>query len=206
MFYIGWDEVRKSSNFMKDELAPVITPDDHANNLQSTDRSLNEPLYLIVKRARKSHQWTLPTCDYPLSSTKQMSVTSFENFFEDISKKDIHIHQIGNYPLAYHKYHYTYDYINERAEPKIGAKLFIFKAVYVQGVANLITKRYTDYAWVKKHQLQDYIEDKELIHVLRDALICDHDPAEHRRKVESGKYVVGDQSQFTDSFFYPREA
>ena len=166
------------------------TADDAADNRQSLDRRARDSLYLLVRKVN-GHTgeltWTFPSVAYealPYASIppKQAAVSSVRS----LSGDSLSVHTLSNAPIAYHRYQYSPQYRSKAATRLTGSKLFLFHGLYLSGAVDLSEQRasadsrsrYSDYVWVPRSQLRDYISDTELLSIALDVLITDADYAD----------------------------
>ncbi|KAI9141827.1 hypothetical protein BKA69DRAFT_1038150 [Paraphysoderma sedebokerense] len=139
---------------------------------KSLTRSPHENLYLIVKKERQNHSWQFPqghiniipeTTDNskPPSKHEPLHVAAKRELLEECGK-NMDVWMVGKMPIGV----YTYDYQQpsktdkKRAEKASAAKIFFHKAHILSGRPQPDMKEVSDYAWVTKSELKNYV-DKE---------------------------------------------
>ena len=206
----------KPSPEPKVDLTPIETDtaDDAADNRQSLNRRARDSLYLLVRK-QSGHTgestWTFPSVRYtalPYASItpKQAAASSIRQ----TAGESVRVHTLSNAPIAYHRYEYSAQYRSQASTQQRGGKLFLFHALYLSGTVDLNEQRapvdslsrYTDYVWVPRSQLHDYIADPELLHLAIDVLITDADYADdtdvqqlERQQRERQRNIVYTQQQ-----------
>jgi ADP-ribose pyrophosphatase YjhB (NUDIX family) len=76
----------------------TVTPDDQNNNLKSTNRKLDQTLFLLVKH--KNGEWEFPTGDcFAEESLREAAERSVADMFE----QNLQVYFTGIAPLAHHQ-------------------------------------------------------------------------------------------------------
>ncbi|ESO89945.1 hypothetical protein LOTGIDRAFT_124295, partial [Lottia gigantea] len=136
--------------------APRRTVADEKDDRKSTERKLDEKLILIVKqRLGKTDVWALPHSQWlDGESMRQTANRALDSQCGDQIKSCF----IGNAPCGFFKYKYPKKVVNE----SIGRKVFFFKALYENGPVKLKEGDVSDYLWVTKSELSDYMNKQYL--------------------------------------------
>ncbi|SPP85250.1 39S ribosomal protein L46, mitochondrial [Drosophila guanche] len=111
----------------KFQLGSRTTPDDAANKTSSTDRCLEDTLYLLVQQKLGQQQHMI------LPQGKRQDGESMRQTAERVLREqcgsELQVLFYGNAPVGYHKYKYP---SNQRAE-SVGAKVFFYRASLLNG-------------------------------------------------------------------------
>lgn len=143
------EEIIESMPF---EPASRVTEADRTNDRRSTNRRLQDSLYLIVKRNRPENPWQFPQGKLlPEETLRQGSERVI-----DRAVGKVHRWFISNCPIG----HYAYPYNEELQEQRdtFGAKVFFYRAQLYDGTVKLETKLYTDYAWIARDEVGEYFD------------------------------------------------
>lgn len=145
--------------------ASRITAADESGNRQTTDRRLEDSLFLLVKRNRDDQAWQFPqgklrdeeTLRLGAERVTDRAVGRVERWF------------VGNAPVG----HYVYAYPEEmqKARGQYGAKVFFYRSQLVGGNIRLETRLYTDFAWVARDEVGDYLDEDSASYM--QALLAD---------------------------------
>ncbi|EDV95546.1 39S ribosomal protein L46, mitochondrial [Drosophila grimshawi] len=132
----------------KFQLAPRTTADDANNKATSTDRCLEDILYLVVKQKLGSQQHlVLPQGQREQGESMRQTA---ERVLREQCGNEIQVVFYGNAPVGFHKYKYP---IKERTQ-SVGAKVFFYRASLRSG--NVVVKRSETsgtYEWLPKEAL-----------------------------------------------------
>ena len=166
------------------------TADDISDNRHSLTRRARDSLYLLVQKSNGhtgEAMWTFPSVRYtalPYAdiTPKEAAASSIRSTTGD----SLAAHTLSHAPIGYHRYEYSPQYRSAANTQLKGGKLFLFHALYLSGTVDLNEQRssadsrsrYTDYVWVPRSQLHDYITDRELLHLAVDVLMTDADYAD----------------------------
>ncbi|EDX08864.1 GD13646 [Drosophila simulans] len=113
----------------KYQLGSRTTPDDKANRTTSTDRCLDDTLYLLGKR----------------EEGESMRQTA-ERVLRESCGQELQVLFYGNAPVGFHKYKYPR---NQRTE-SVGAKVFFYRASLRSGQ---VPENLTKFEWLPKEAL-----------------------------------------------------
>ncbi|XP_017079878.1 39S ribosomal protein L46, mitochondrial [Drosophila eugracilis] len=128
----------------KFQLGSRTTPDDKANRTSSTDRCLEETLYLLIQQ-KLGQQEHLVLPQGKREEGESMRQTA-ERVLREKCGQDLQVLFYGNAPVGYHKYKYP---SNQRTE-SVGAKVFFYRASLRSGqVAEKVAK----FEWLPKDEL-----------------------------------------------------
>lgn len=153
------------------QLVDIETEHDRNDDRHSLDRVQNDSLYLLVKHS--NGQWTLPQQSYDSTKHQELSLeTAARTVVTSIMGESLQVYTLGFAPVAMHR--------NEpsTSTDATGSKLFVYHGVVVSGNVKLVGE-YSDYAWITKSQLSEYLKDNSLVKILNDVLINDSDLAKH---------------------------
>ena len=148
----SYDEILATLPF---EPAPRVTKADHDNDRHSLDRKLPESLFLVVKRNRSNNSWQFP--QGKLLDTEDNLRSAAERVLDRAVGKTKR-YFISNAPIGHFCYAYPPEMQQQRKQ--FGAKVFFYRAQLITGSVKLETRLYTDYAWVARSELAEYL-DKE---------------------------------------------
>jgi len=164
-----------SSSQSSQSVVEFKTSDDHSNNRQSLDRSLNESLYLLVKQS--SGDWTFPQSPYDLTNYRSLSLDkAARQLIPSILGENLNVYTLGFAPVAVHSQEPNSD--NER-----GNKLFLYHGILLDGSVEL-RGEHSEFVWATKSQLSEYLQSKQLLKIARDVLITDSDSIEDDKQAE----------------------
>lgn len=134
---------------VKFQLASRITEADKNNDIQSTNRKLEEPLTLIKEQKIGNDKlFLLPQGKHKEGETLRETA---ERVLKELCGNSINVRFYGNAPCGFYKYKYPKNVQQE----SVGAKVFFFRAVYQNGS---IDKKTGDFAWLDKDELLQRIE------------------------------------------------
>lgn len=137
--------------------ASRTTEADTSNNLQSTDRHLDDSLYLLVKQNLQGNDhWVFPQAELLEGCTLKESA---EKTLKSVCG-DVQATWLGSAPQAVAKIrpsksHNSEDYI----------KLFFYKSWYKQGDISPNKDIVADYMWVTKDELSNYCKPSYAKHL-----------------------------------------
>lgn len=155
------------------ELLPVTTQDDIEDNKKSINRSLDDSLFLLVKHDNGSGEnWTFPYQEWnsnavPPESLRDSVNASLTEWFPS----HFNVHVLGNAPLGFYTYNYSSEVQKTKADSKIGAKLYLYHAIYIEGDVKINPSLAKDFVWVTKSQLNNYIINPDMQSLLQDILV-----------------------------------
>ncbi|EDW76856.1 uncharacterized protein Dwil_GK16633 [Drosophila willistoni] len=133
--------------FKKFQLAARKTPDDAANKTDSTDRCLEETVYLLVQQKIGQQQHLL------LPQGKRTDGESMRQTAERVLREqcgqNLQVLFYGNAPAGFHKYKYP---SNQRSE-SVGAKIFFYRASLLSGNVDAKQQPTIKYEWLPKEAL-----------------------------------------------------
>ncbi|TRY92462.1 hypothetical protein DNTS_028170, partial [Danionella cerebrum] len=129
-------------------------------NLNSLERCLADTLILLVKTELGNEKhWLLPQIEWLAGETLRQTAG---RALASLPGADLKATFLGNAPCGFYKYKYPK---NIRIEDRIGAKVFFFKAVLSSHKYFPLEK--DALIWVKKDELQEFLEPDYLKHVQR---------------------------------------
>ncbi|KAM8710320.1 hypothetical protein ACLKA7_017019 [Drosophila subpalustris] len=150
----------------KFEVAPRTTADDAANKTTSTDRCLEDTLYLLVQQKLGQQQHLI------LPQGRRQEGESMRQTAERVLREqcgnDLQVLFYGNAPVGFHKYKYP---SSQRAE-SVGAKVFFFRASLragnVQGAKDTPA---VQYEWLPKEALGQKLKNAAYADSIKKFLI-----------------------------------
>eukprot|EP01134_Creolimax_fragrantissima_P004240 CFRG4240T1 len=168
----GIDPGEDSEDEMEDEAtdnlfepASRITEADKKNDYKSTERKLARTLYLIVRdpsKRKDGFDWRFPQGVYKTEDTtlrkaaeRVIVETAFTNI--PVNGKQNNIYFIGNVPSGHMEYAYPERYTAEDGTK--AADVFFYRAQWFDHSVEL-SKKYRDYMWVTKNELQMRVNPK----------------------------------------------
>ncbi|XP_017029884.1 large ribosomal subunit protein mL46 [Drosophila kikkawai] len=130
----------------KFQLGSRTTPDDQANKTSSTDRCLEQTLYLLVQQKLGQQQHLLlPQGKRQEGETMRQTA---ERVLREHCGQELHVLFYGNAPVGFHKYKYP---ANQRTE-STGAKVFFYRASLRSGQV-AAEKQQPKFEWLPKEAL-----------------------------------------------------
>ncbi|EDV38766.1 uncharacterized protein Dana_GF24835 [Drosophila ananassae] len=128
----------------KFQLGSRTTADDKANRTSSTDRCLEDTLYLLVQQKLGQQQHLI------LPQGKRLEGESMRQTAERVLREqcgqDLQVLFYGNAPVGFHKYKYP---SNQRTE-SVGAKVFFYRASVRSGQ---VSEKQAKFEWLPKEAL-----------------------------------------------------
>nr|XP_060611152.1 large ribosomal subunit protein mL46 [Anolis sagrei ordinatus] len=132
--------------------ASRTTDADKNNDRTSLSRKLDQSLLLLVKQKLGDQEiWLLPQTEWKDGETLRATA---ERALLALSGSPAGAKFLGNAPCGVYKYKFPKAV---RIEGNVGAKVFFFKAFLQDGHLPL-EKEKTDYVWVSKGELADYLK------------------------------------------------
>ncbi|XP_033161378.1 39S ribosomal protein L46, mitochondrial [Drosophila mauritiana] len=128
----------------KFQLGSRTTPDDKANRTTSTDRCLDDTLYLLVQQ-KLGQQEHLILPQGKREEGESMRQTA-ERVLRESCGQELQVLFYGNAPVGFHKYKYPR---NQRTE-SVGAKVFFYRASLRSGQ---VPENLTKFEWLPKEAL-----------------------------------------------------
>ncbi|KMY96948.1 39S ribosomal protein L46, mitochondrial [Drosophila simulans] len=128
----------------KFQLGSRTTPDDKANRTTSTDRCLDDTLYLLVQQ-KLGQQEHLLLPQGKREEGESMRQTA-ERVLRESCGQELQVLFYGNAPVGFHKYKYPR---NQRTE-SVGAKVFFYRASLRSGQ---VPENLTKFEWLPKEAL-----------------------------------------------------
>ncbi|XP_041377704.1 39S ribosomal protein L46, mitochondrial-like [Gigantopelta aegis] len=124
------------------------TDADKSDDRTSVQRKLDRKLILIVKQqlGDQSH-WVFPQGLWKDGESMRQTA---ERVLQDCSDGKLDARFEGNAPCGLHKYKF-------KRESENGVKIFFFRASYAKGNIDLTNKRVSDFLWVTKDELTEYL-------------------------------------------------
>lgn len=157
-----------SEELKKFQLAPRTTPDDAANKTTSTNRCLEDTLFLVVQQqlGEKQHL-LLPQGKREEGETMRQTA---ERVLREKCGDELKVLFYGNAPVGFHKYKYP---SNQRSE-SVGAKIFFYRASLRSGnvSATKETKNSAvQYEWLPKEALNQKLTNEAYVDSINKFLI-----------------------------------
>ncbi|EDW17620.1 39S ribosomal protein L46, mitochondrial [Drosophila mojavensis] len=148
----------------KFQVAPRTTPDDAANKLTSTDRCLEDTLYLVVKqKLGEQEHFVLPQ---GLRKDGESMRQTAERVLSERCGKDLQVLFYGNAPVGFHKYKYP----SKQRSESVGAKIFFYRASLRAGNVN-VEQQAVPYEWLPKETLNKKINNAKYAESINKFLI-----------------------------------
>jgi len=145
--------------FKRFQLAPRITEADKNNDTKSLDRALDRHLLLVTKiKLGDKHHWLLPHGQHKAGETLRESA---ERVIKEYFGDGLNVLLMGNAPCGFYKFKYPKP-IRELPEKPKGAKVFFYKGQYRGGILKLNQALGTDFNWLKRTELKDFLPEKYL--------------------------------------------
>eukprot|EP01006_Ploeotia_vitrea_P045562 TRINITY_DN66953_c6_g1_i2.p2 TRINITY_DN66953_c6_g1~~TRINITY_DN66953_c6_g1_i2.p2 ORF type:complete len:277 (+),score=161.89 TRINITY_DN66953_c6_g1_i2:220-1050(+) len=168
--------------------APRKTEDDESGNVHSTNRALDQSLYLLVKRAGRDgeYAWQFPQQTWLQGETMRETA---ERALEEVCGEDLSMHVLGNAPIGHVEYEheprerevafvYEGDAIDDAAAlaemqeqqseaeknsaPYDATKVFFYHALYMVGDVQPNPDFADDYMWATRDQLRELLPSNTL--------------------------------------------
>ncbi|KAG7380376.1 39S ribosomal protein L46, mitochondrial [Phytophthora pseudosyringae] len=132
-------------------LAPRETEDDANNNRKSLNRALKGRVFLLVKNDQgdAKYPWFFPVGEK--QDAEKMRDAALRHVSETVGD-EVEATPLGFAPMGYVKYPHEND-----AEYD-GTKVFFYKAQHLGGDVELNQDKASDYLWVTRDELPEYIE------------------------------------------------
>jgi large subunit ribosomal protein L46 len=116
-----------------------LTEADIKNDHKSSERLLDQKLYLIVKMDGDKHEWQFPQGAWEEGETLRQTA---ERELREVIGRTFQAHFVGHAPIG----HVEYDDV----------KTFFFHAIYLNGLPRSNLRDISDYAWVTKEEMREY--------------------------------------------------
>ncbi|XP_017059556.1 39S ribosomal protein L46, mitochondrial [Drosophila ficusphila] len=126
------------------------TPDDKANKTSSTDRCLEDTLYLLVQQ-KLGQQEHLILPQGKREEGESMRQTA-ERVLREQCGQELRVLFYGNAPVGFHKYKYP---SNQRTE-SVGAKVFFYRASLRSGQ---VAEKAAKFEWLPKEALNGKLKN-----------------------------------------------
>jgi hypothetical protein len=117
------------------------------------DRNLPGSLFLIVKRNREIQPWQFPQGKLLDTETNLRAVA--ERVIDRAIGKTRRWF-VSNAPIGH--YCYAYPPAMQLQRKQYGAMVYFYRAQIIEGGIKLETKLYKDYAWISRHEVDEYFE------------------------------------------------
>ncbi|EHB18440.1 39S ribosomal protein L46, mitochondrial [Heterocephalus glaber] len=136
-----------------------ITEADKKNDRTSLHRKLDRNLVLLVREKLGDEDvWLLPQAEWQPGETLRGTV---ERTLGTLSENNMKAKFLGNAPCGHYKFKFPQAV---RTESNLGAKIFFFKALLLNGDFSQAGKK-SHHVWVSKEELGDYLKPKYLTQV-----------------------------------------
>ncbi|XP_013113964.1 large ribosomal subunit protein mL46 [Stomoxys calcitrans] len=139
----------------KFQTASRTTADDKSKNLLSTNRSLDNTLYLLVEQSLgpKSH-FLLPQGPRMDGETMRQAA---ERVVREKCGNNMEVQFYGNAPCGFYKYKYP----SSAQQNSVGAKVFFFRASLKNG--NVDKNASKSFAWMERDSLRDKLKNEKYV-------------------------------------------
>ncbi|XP_004623339.1 39S ribosomal protein L46, mitochondrial [Octodon degus] len=145
--------------FLKFKPGDRITEADKKNDRTSLHRKLDRKLVLLVReRFGDEDVWLLPQIEWQPGETLRGTA---ERALSTLSENNMEAKFLGNAPCGHYKFKFPQAM---RTERDLGAKIFFFKALLLNGDFSQAGKN-GHHVWVSKEELGDYLKPKYLTQV-----------------------------------------
>ena len=128
--------------------------DPNVQTPKSIQRSPNYKVYLLVKN-KENGEWEFPSF-YVLESEKFVEARA--KYFGFLSNNNWSVYHYPVQPFVFRKREFTNE---EKQDPRNkrlkGVKTFYFAASHAEGVIEINPRLYSDYAWVSKLEMNQYL-------------------------------------------------
>lgn len=135
--------------FKKFEFSSRITPDDKANNVKSTNRKLDENLYLLVEQKFSDDKRSYLVLPQGKREEGESLRQTAERVLKTACGDQLNPTFYGNAPIGFYKYKYP---ANSRSK-SVGAKVFFFRSS-VQGNEGHVIQDGVNFEWQDKAGLE----------------------------------------------------
>uniref|UniRef100_A0A8C2W6N2 Large ribosomal subunit protein mL46 n=1 Tax=Chinchilla lanigera TaxID=34839 RepID=A0A8C2W6N2_CHILA len=153
--------------FLKFKPGDRITEADKKNDRTSLHRKLDRNLVLLVREKFGDEDvWLLPQVEWQPGETLRGTA---ERTLGTLSENNMEAKFLGNAPCGYYKFKFPQAV---RTENNLGAKVFFFKALLLNGDFSQAGKK-SHHVWVSKEELGDYLKPKYLTQVRKFLLDSD---------------------------------
>lgn len=136
-------------------LAPRETADDASNNRKSLNRALKGRVFLLTKRTQNNtdgkFDWFFPVGDK--KEHEKMRDAALRHV-GDVCGPDAELYPVGFAPIGYVKYEHS----APDAEGFDGTKVFFYKSQLVEGEVAIDAAKASDYLWVTRSELAEYLD------------------------------------------------
>ncbi|RAW24480.1 hypothetical protein PC110_g19089, partial [Phytophthora cactorum] len=132
-------------------LAPRETEDDANNNRKSLNRALKGRVFLLVKNDQKDakYPWFFPVGE--TQDAEKMRDAALRHVNETVGD-EVEATPVGFAPMGYVKY------LHENDSEFDGTKVFFYKSQHLDGDVALNQDKASDYLWVTRDELSEYLE------------------------------------------------
>jgi len=113
---------------------------------------LDQCLYLIIKKPRQSHQWQFPQGG--VKKNEALHETAKRELGEECGS-NMQTWFVGCGPIGHYNYPYPPDMANKYGVSC--ANVFFLKAYIFSGQVQIDNKEVTDFMWVTKRELPQYV-------------------------------------------------
>ncbi|RLN57205.1 hypothetical protein BBJ29_008718 [Phytophthora kernoviae] len=134
-------------------LAPRETEDDATNNRKSLNRALKGRMFLLVKNDQKDakFQWFFPQGEK--QEEEKMRDAALRQVTETVGA-EVEVSPVGFAPIGYVKY------LHDNDSEFDGTKVFFYKSQLVYGDVELNAGKASDYLWVTRDELAEYLDSE----------------------------------------------
>jgi len=164
-------------------IAPRTTEADTNNDQTSIMRALDKYLILVVRQKLGSDtKWVLPQGAWQQGETMRQTA---ERVLTSICGNKIKARFLGNAPCGFYKYKFPRQMWGE-GKPT-GAKVFFFKAQYMDGDLEPLSKEIEEFKWLRQDEMKEILRPSYFDAIsgfLIDTKVTDKEPKSSKPEAE----------------------
>jgi large subunit ribosomal protein L46 len=135
-----------------------ITEADKTNDLQSIERKLDRHLLLLVQQKHWDQKvWAMPQ---GMRMDGETMLQTAERVLKEICGADLTVLFYGNAPCGVYKYKYPKRFIISNEQSAVGAKVFFFKAQYIEGRLDYNKQKLKEFKWLNREELRSCLSQE----------------------------------------------
>ncbi|XP_067937553.1 large ribosomal subunit protein mL46-like [Watersipora subatra] len=135
--------------------ASRLTEADRTGNKQTSQRYLDQCVYLLVQQSFSpgSWHWVFPQC---ISVDGESTRQTCDQILQDLSS-EISVRYLGNAPSTFHRVKYPKSSVSH--EGPVSAKIFLHKVLLLTGDLTELTSgsEYGDFCWVTRNEIRELV-------------------------------------------------